>query len=58
MADAELARQKGMDRERQKAHDQKLRGESFFSVHPVTVLGTDLTTLGWLSREKKSAATE
>jgi len=38
MADAELARQKGMDRERQKAHDQKLRG--------------------WLSREKKSAATE
>jgi len=38
MVDAELARQKGMDRERQKAHDQKLRG--------------------WLSREKKSTATE
>ncbi|KAG1744141.1 uncharacterized protein EDB91DRAFT_1124701 [Suillus paluster] len=26
MADAELARQKSMDRERQKAHDQKMRG--------------------------------
>ncbi|OAX37290.1 TPR-like protein [Rhizopogon vinicolor AM-OR11-026] len=38
MADAEIARQKAMDRERQKAHDQKMRG--------------------WLSREKKPAATE
>ncbi|KAG2130839.1 uncharacterized protein EDB93DRAFT_1212576 [Suillus bovinus] len=38
MVDAELARQKSMDRERQKAHDQKMRG--------------------WLSREKKQAASE
>ncbi|KAG1753381.1 hypothetical protein EDB19DRAFT_1668984 [Suillus lakei] len=38
MADAELARQKTMDRERQKVHDQKMRG--------------------WLSREKKQAASE
>jgi hypothetical protein len=35
MADAELARQKGMDRERQKAHDQKLRGEPFFQFTPL-----------------------
>lgn len=28
MADVELTRQKAMDRERQKAHDQKMRGET------------------------------
>jgi hypothetical protein len=32
MADAELTRQKMMDRERQKVHDQKMRGKMFFSI--------------------------
>lgn len=40
MADAELARQRAMDRERQKAHDQKMRGETLsqFDFLPCFVL--------------------
>lgn len=56
MADAELARQRAMDRERQKAHDQKMRGEIFFCSY-FSLLRL-VTTIGWLSREKKQAASE
>jgi hypothetical protein len=56
MADAELARQKLMDRERQKAHDQKLRGK--ISSLFLFCLLRAFTTIGWLSREKKQAVSE
>jgi len=51
MVDAELARQKAMDRERQKVHDQKMRGETFHTwpFFPCGVLSSRYT-LGWISR--------
>ena len=50
LVDAELARQRAADRERQKAHDQKLRG--MFCPSHAFYLTCYLA--GWLSREKKS----
>lgn len=50
LVDAELARQRIADRERQKAHDQKLRG--MFCVS--TPFCLTLCLSGWLSREKKT----